>query len=231
MIKRVNLQTKIIIGLLLGIIFGFALNMAGGLKCEPLSLYVFPLLTFVGNLFIKLIRMCVVPLVFFSIAEGVANLGDVSRLRSVGKYTFIYIIATGIISAGLGAALGLIFRPGVGASAIIQHVETITATDSPGIYNVLLGFFTTNPFEALAKADMMPVITFSIFCGVAMMSTGPKGERVREAFGNVAGIVSEIVNIVLLATPYGTFAVIANTVGKFGAALAVPIMKFLALDW
>ena len=136
--KKLDLQTKIIIGLASGIAAGFAFNFAGGANNEILSAWVFPLLTFVGDLFIRLIRMCVVPLVFFSIAEGVANLGDVGKLRSIGVKTFAYIIVTGIISAGLGVFLGSIFKPGVGAVLDLGNSVTSIAVETPNLYGCLL---------------------------------------------------------------------------------------------
>lgn len=175
--------------------------------------------------------MCVVPLVFFSIAEGVANLGDINKLRSIGVKTFLYIIATGFISAGLGVLLGSVFRLGVGAQLDFSGATEYTASAVPTVYDTLLGFFTVNPFQALANADMMPVITFSIFCGCAMLVTGDAGQRVKRGFGDVAAMISGIVAIVLKTTPYGAFALIANTIGKFGASIVGPILKFFALDW
>ena len=200
--KKLDLQTKIIIGLASGIAAGFAFNFAGGANNEILSAWVFPLLTFVGDLFIRLIRMCVVPLVFFSIAEGVANLGDVGKLRSIGVKTFAYIIVTGIISAGLGVFLGSIFKPGVGAVLDLGNSVTSIAVETPNLYGVLLGFFAINPFEALANANMMPIITFSVFCGCAMLLAGERGNAVKEAFGNFTAVVGRIVDIVLKITPY-----------------------------
>ena len=229
--KKLDLQTKIIIGLASGIAAGFAFNFAGGANNEILSAWVFPLLTFVGDLFIRLIRMCVVPLVFFSIAEGVANLGDVGKLRSIGVKTFAYIIVTGIISAGLGVFLGSIFKPGVGAVLDLGNSVTSITVETPNLYGVLLGFFAINPFEALANANMMPIITFSVFCGCAMLLAGERGNAVKEAFGNFTAVVGRIVDIVLKITPYGAFALIAGTIGKFGAALLGPMLKFFVLDW
>lgn len=177
--------------------------------------------------------MCVVPLVFFSIADGVASLDDVTRLRSIGIKTFIYIIATGVISAGIGIALGVFFAPGSGV--FLEGNTAAAATDlgrqEPSVYDTLLGFFAANPFIAMASADMMPVITFSIFCGCAMIVAGDKGRAAKEAFSNMASVIGHVVNIVLKMTPYGTFALISVTIGKYGTLLAGPMLKFLALDW
>lgn len=220
-------------GLIAGIAVGCVFHFMGGQSSEPLVRWIFTFLDFVGKLFIRLIQMCVVPLVFFSIADGVASLDDVTRLRSIGIKTFIYIIATGVISAGIGIALGVFFAPGSGV--FLEGNTAAAATDlgrqEPSVYDTLLGFFAANPFIAMASADMMPVITFSIFCGCAMIVAGDKGRAAKEAFSNMASVIGHVVNIVLKMTPYGTFALISVTIGKYGTLLAGPMLKFLALDW
>ena len=229
--KKIDLQTKIIIGLVAGIVTGFIFNWIGGTNQPVLAKWIFPFLGFVGDLFIRLIRMCVVPLVFFSIAEGVANLGDIKKLKSIGIKTILYILGTGMVSAGVGVLFGSIFKPGIGAQIDLGSASEIAAVEVPSLYGTLLGFFAINPFEALAKADMMPVISFAVFCGCAMLMCGETGQAVREGFSKITVIMNQIIGIVLKITPYGAFALITNTIGKFGSVLVGPMLKFFALDW
>lgn len=229
--KKIDLQTKIIIGLLLGIVVGFIFNAIGGKNNAILAGYIFPLFEFIGSLFIRLIRMCVVPLVFFSIAEGVANLGDVGKLKSIGITTILFILITGMISSGLGVLLGSIFKPGVGAQIVFDSAQEYQAVETPGFYDTILSFVAVNPFEAMANADMMPIITFAVFCGCAMLLSGEVGVSLRQGFSHLTTMMNKIIGIVLHMTPLGAFALIASTIGEFGSVLIGPMLKFFALDW
>lgn len=112
--KETPLYVKIFIALFAGIAFGYVLNFMGGVENEIINGYVLPFFQFIGDLFIKLIKMIVVPLVFFCIIDAALSLGDIKKLRSIGVKTIIWFLATGGISATIGLILANIIKPGRG---------------------------------------------------------------------------------------------------------------------
>ena len=148
--KGTPLYVKIFIALFAGIAFGYVLNFMGGVENEIINGYVLPFFQFIGDLFIKLIKMIVVPLVFFCIIDAALSLGDIKKLRSIGVKTIIWFLATGGISATIGLILANIIKPGRGLQ--LGTAETaMEVKELPGIYQTLLDLIPSNPFQALTS--------------------------------------------------------------------------------
>ena len=143
--KETPLYVKIFIALFAGIAFGYVLNFMGGVENEIINGYVLPFFQFIGDLFVQLIKMIVVPLVFFCIIDAALSLGDIKKLRSIGVKTIIWFLATGGISATIGLILANIIKPGRGLQ--LGTAETaMEVKELPGIYQTLLDLIPSNPF-------------------------------------------------------------------------------------
>ena len=207
---------KILIGLVIGIIVGIIAKSAIA-PVKPL-----------GDFFIRLLQMIVMPVVFFSLVVGAASISPVRGVRAGGKIIGLYIVTTAI-AIGIGLALANIFKPGLGMALVGEGVaKEVTA---PSMKDVLLGLIPTNPFGALATGAVLPTIVFAIVLGTALSYIkGLKVPRIAEAsdtvlrvFDGLAEAMYKIVRWILEVAPYGVFALIAVVVGTQGAKVFGPL--------
>lgn len=228
--KSVPLYVKIFIALGLGIVFGFVLNLMGGVENAIINDHILPFLQFLGDMFIKLIKMVVVPLVFFCIIDAALSLGDIKKLRSVGVKTIVWFLATGMISAGIGLVFVNLIQPGKG----LQLGEATMSTEVqelPGVYDTLLSLVPANPFQSLGTGDMMPIIVFSLFMGFAIIALGETAKPLANVISNLAQVMFKIVDIIIQIIPYGVFGLMSTTMAKYGLAIFGPVMKFILTDY
>ncbi len=227
--KGLKLYHKIFIGLFLGIIVGIAFNYMGGADNPFIAAKVLPFLEFLGALFLKLIKMVVVPLVFFSIIEGVTSLQDVRKLRSIGVKTVLLILGSAMVAVSIGLLLANIIQPGAGFQ--LGQVEASTLREMPSGYQVVLDLFPSNPFIALVEGKMMQIITFAMFTGVALIMLGEKAEPLNTVISTIAQAMFKIVDMILNVIPYGVFGLMAVATTRFGLAIFGPISKFIFTDY
>ena len=225
-----KLYHKIFIGLFAGIIVGYILNLLGGQEHAFIGGKVLPFLQFLGNFFIKLIRMVVVPLVFFSITESVLNLGDMKKLRGIGIKTILMFLGTAMIAVTIGLVLANVIKPGLGVT-FTGEVAEVQMKEMTGIYDTILNLFPSNPFESLTKGDMMPIIVFSIFLGCSLLSIGDKADPVKKVIEGCSAAMFKIIDMVLVIIPYGVFGLMGNAMAVYGVAIFGPVLKFIATDY
>lgn len=151
--KKVALWKKILIGVVIGLIIGLVSPKAA----EVIS----PL----GDIFLRMLKMLIVPLVFFSITSGVCKMGDVKQLRTVGIRYVLWIMASAVIAAICGVIGGLIVQPGRGTTEFLAAAEAAEAQSYSFIDNVI-SWFPTNIVESMANANMLQIIVFCLFLGV-----------------------------------------------------------------
>ena len=161
-------------GLILGVLAGIWLHK------EPNPI-VMNTLTFVGQMFIRLIQMVVIPLVISAIVIGITSVGDSKQIGKLGtKMIFYYAILT-IIAVSVGTTLALLFQPGLGASGFITndvatdvqaHVAATIEAQKGNLLNIILGFIPKNPLSSIAAGDMVPIIVFAVFFSVALAKVG-----------------------------------------------------------
>lgn len=225
-IMRTKLHTKILVGLLVGVPLGIFL----GPRAEAIK----P----VGDLFIRLIWMIVVPLVFASVFVGTASLGDIRKLGRIGAKTIAYYLSTTAIAITIGLILAAVFKPGVGfsestktqllqsyGSEATQNINS--ANKVPGIVDTLIRIVPRNPFESLTSADMLQVIFFAIMLGIAVtMIPRGKGKVLIDFFDAVSDGMTLLVHIVMKFAPIGVCALIAAVVGRFGAQILLSLIKY-----
>ena len=228
--KGTPLYVKIFIALFAGIAFGYVLNFMGGVENEIINGYVLPFFKFIGDLFIKLIKMIVVPLVFFCIIDAALSLGDIKKLRSIGVKTIIWFLATGGISATIGLILANIIKPGRGLQ--LGTAETaMEVKELPGIYQTLLDLIPSNPFQALTSGEMMQIIVFSLFFGFAIISIGKEAQQLCDIISLCSRTMFKVIDMILGIIPYGVFSLMTVALAKYGVAIFGPVLKFILTDY
>lgn len=228
--RKLKVHHKIFIGLFLGIIVGYILNLMGGINNQLINDRILPLFQFFGDLFIRLIRMIVVPLVFFSIIDAVVSLGDPKKLRGIGIKTIVFFLAGGLIAVSIGLLLANIIQPGSGFT-MPGEVTQVEMRELPGMYATILNLIPSNPFESLTSGEMMQVITFSILIGIALLMIGPASDSVRRAVATLSQAMFKIIEIILNFIPYGVFGLMAVAITRFGLAIFGPVLKFILVDY
>lgn len=228
--KETPLYVKIFIALFAGIAFGYVLNFMGGVENEIINGYVLPFFQFIGDLFIKLIKMIVVPLVFFCIIDAALSLGDIKKLRSIGVKTIAWFLVTGGISATIGLILANIIKPGRGLQ--LGTAETaMEVKELPGIYQTLLDLIPSNPFQALTSGEMMQIIVFSLFLGFAIISIGKEAQQLCDIINLCSRTMFKVIDMILGIIPYGVFSLMTVALAKYGVAIFGPVMKFILTDY
>ena len=191
----------LVIGAILGFIFG---DIAASSK-------------WIGDLFIRFIKMLVVPLIFTSLVSGVVSMGDPKRLGSIGIKTIVLYLMTTLFAITIGLLLGTIFSPGAGID--ITGVDPYNAVQSSqNISERLFGIVPLNPFESLASGDVLPIIFFSILLGIGIILGGEKTKKIGEVFSSAAEAILQIAHLVMQLAPFGVLALVAWVSGTMGLA-------------
>lgn len=224
-----KMYQKIFIGLILGCLVGFLLSFMGSSEVAWIN-SAMNLFSFLGNIFIRLIKMVVVPLVFFSIVSAIGNLKDIKRLKSIGIKTMVIFAATSACAIIIGLLTASVIKPGIGVD-IAGAVNTIEVKELPSFYDSILDMIPSNIVESMANAKMLQIIVFSIFLGAALLLMGEKSEEAINVFEKGASIMYKIVDIIILYTPIGVFGLMANATAKYGISILGNIFKFIATDY
>ncbi|MDR2528143.1 MAG: dicarboxylate/amino acid:cation symporter [Synergistaceae bacterium] len=218
-----SLLWKISIGFVLGILFGFAVGPKVS-ETVVLSGYVMPFLDMVGKIFLTLLKMLIVPLVFSSIVVGAASIGDPKKLGRIGAKTVALYLLTTAVAIVIGLLLGNLVQPGVGMNIAGAKANPVPAKP---LMDVFLDIFPANPIESLVKANMLQIIVFALFFGVAALFAGDKGKRVVGAFDSIAEVMYSMTHTIMRMAPYGVFALIAVTASKYGLSILAPFAKVI----
>ncbi|CAM3903692.1 cation:dicarboxylate symporter family transporter [Mesobacillus zeae] len=223
--KRIGLAWQILIGLVLGIIVGalFYGNTQIGTYLQP-----------IGDIFLRLIKMIVVPIVISSIIIGVASVGDTKKLGRLGGKTIIYFEVITTIAIILGIVVANVFHPGTGVDMsslektdIGSYVETAKSVESHGFADTIVNIVPTNIFGAMVEGNMLAIIFFSVLFGLGVMAIGEKGKPVLAFFQGTADTMFYMTNQIMKFAPFGVFALIGVTVSKFGIASLIPLGKLV----
>ncbi|NJE47546.1 dicarboxylate/amino acid:cation symporter [Thermococcus sp. GR7] len=210
---------KILAGLVLGVIFGMLLpEYSAALK--PL-----------GDLFVRLLKMLVMPIILFSLIVGAASINP-SRLGRVGVKIILYYLATSAFAVFFGLLMGNLFKPGTGIELGTGSGKAIEA-EAPSLVQTLLNIVPTNPFAALSSGQVLPTIFFAIVFGIAISYLmNSEDERIRSSAETLFRVMDaaaeamyKIVAGVMQYAPIGVFALIYYVIGQFGPNVAGPLVK------
>ncbi|TWE01086.1 proton glutamate symport protein [Neobacillus bataviensis] len=223
--KRISLAWQIFIGLALGIIVGAIFYG---------NTHVADFLQPIGNIFIHLIKMIVVPIVISSIIVGVAGTGDMKSLGKLGGKTLLYFEIITTIAIVLGLLFANVFHPGSGVDRshlaktdINTYVETAKTTESHSFADTFVNIVPTNIIQSLANGDMLAIIFFSVMFGLGVAAIGEKGTPIINFFKGTADAMFWVTNQVMKFAPFGVFALIGVTVSKFGLSSLIPLGKLV----
>lgn len=226
----IKLHHKIFAGLFLGVFVGIVLSIMGGVENAFINSKIMPLLQFLGDLFLRLIRMVVVPLVFFSIIDGVVNLGDVKKLKSIGIKTVVLFLGSALCAVSIGLILANIIKPGLGVN-LGTVSEAVEIKELPGFYNVILDIFPINPIKSMSDGTMMHIISFAIFLGCGILLIGERANLLKNIISISSEAMFKIVDIILNIIPIGVFGLMSVATARFGVAIFGPILKFVLTDY
>ena len=225
-LKGISLGNQILIGMVLGMIVGLILNFYVTdtfIKDIVLMNNVFYL---GGNLFIKLMKMLVVPLVFFSIVVGVASISDVRTIGSIGGTTILIYLITTAIAVTIALEIGIIIQPGLGLN-MGGITETANLTVNQTMTDTILNIIPDNPFSSLANGDMLPVIIFGLLIGIILAKLKEETETFNKIFTEGNRIMMEMTSIVMKFAPIGVFCLMAKTFGSLGFDGIMPLTKYI----
>jgi Na+/H+-dicarboxylate symporter len=180
-----------------------------------------PYVQFIGDLFVRAIRMLVAPIVLVTIASGITTLADPKRLGSLGGRTIGMFALTTFIAVSVGMLVAAIVQPGIGAPLGTAEAHVLGKPVTP--YEQLINIIPTNIFDALAKGDMLALIFTSILIGCGTVVAGEAGKPFANLLQSTSAVLLRVVGIVMEVTPFGVFALIANAVAANGAAVFVHV--------
>ncbi|KNH02886.1 Proton/glutamate symporter [Qipengyuania citrea LAMA 915] len=185
----------------------------------------------IGDFFIKAIKMLVVPLIFFSLVSGVAAIGDLRKLGAVGGRALLLFVVTGQIAVWLGLGLGTLIQPGAGVdTSAIQMGETPVPNETTAV-DMVLSIVPESPVQVMADVAVLPLIVFSLLIGIGILMAKEEGLPVQKVFDSGAVIMQKVTMIVMELTPFGVFALMAWVAGTLGLDALVSLAKLVGLNY
>ena len=207
--KKLALHWKILIGIGAGIVFG--ITMSSIFPFEKWS----PFVSWAGDIFLRGLKMIVIPLVFTSIALGVAGMGESKSLGRIAGKTFAFYIATTAIAAVIGLLLVNIIKPGVGASLNLTEKVSSVSGQKVSILDQIVGIVPSNIFEALSTGNLLSIIFFAVIFGFFINKVAIKDQTtLKDLFKAVYEVIMKITFFIISLAPYGVFSIVAIVVGK-----------------
>jgi proton glutamate symport protein len=225
-----GLTTQIFIGLVLGIAAGYLWPSSdvNGVHTAGYAEQVKPL----ADIFLRMIKMILAPLLFSTLVVGIAGTGDMKTMGRIGLKAIIYFEIATTIALFLGLALVNIFKPGAGMSmpmAADAKAATALVQNQQHAWDILLHMFPTSVIDSMARGDILQVVIFSIFFGIAIAAIGAKGQPVIEVLESTAQAMFKFTGYVMAFAPIGVFAAIAATVGSKGLGILFVLGKLVGL--
>ena len=213
MVKKwfeMKLWKRILLALVLGVIAGSLLGEAAGS------------IKWIGDVFIKLIRMIVVPLIFVTLVSGVVAMGSPKKLGSIGIKTMALYLGTTAVAVVIGLTLAAIIQPGVGVSILGGVGEELEAAIPLG--ERMMNIIPENPVAALAEGDILAVIFFALIFGLGIMMAGEKAGPVAKIMSSASEVILKITHMIMEVAPFGVFALIAAVTGTKGASALLDVI-------
>lgn len=224
--KKLALHWKIIIGMILGIIFGFIMNTVDGGKGFVTN-WIAPF----GTIFINLLKLIAVPLILASLIKGISDLKDISKIKSMGLRTIGIYMATTLIAVIIGLAIVNVVKPGEGMpqetiekiklkyendAGVTDKIAKASAQKDAGPLQALVDIFPSNIFKSFTDASMLQIIFFALFVGICLLLIGEKKAKpLIDFFDSLNEVVMKMVDLIMLFAPYAVFALLANVIIAF----------------
>lgn len=227
--KKLSDTGKILLGLLFGAIFGIILNYLVPDSSIKNDVVINGVLYVIGNGFLKLMKMLVVPLVFTSLICGAAAIGDTKTLGKVGVKTIALYICTTALAVSVAIGVANLIRPGIGLNmSQIQAADAVTTTTTPtSMTETLLDIIPDNPFGSLANGTMLQIIVFALIVGILIAKMGERAELLFNFASQCNDLMMEMTMLVMKAAPIGVFCLIAKTFSGLGLDAIIPLLKYV----
>lgn len=216
--SKISLANQIVIGMVLGIIFGYFFP-AYGVAIKPL-----------GDVFLRMIKMIIVPLIFAGLILGIAGVGDFKKMGRLGFKTMVWFELATTVALLYGLILGNVIQPGIGVDIGMAGDTSMIAQYASKKVDVLQTFIEiipTNFIDAMAKGNLLQIVFFSCFLGVAIANIGEKGKIMVDASNALMQAMFKVTDYVMTMTPIAVFAFMAFTIGKYGLSMIIPLGKML----
>ena len=184
-----------------------------------------------GDLFIRAIKMLVVPLIFFSLVNGVVSIGDIGKLGRVGGRAMTMFLSTSAIAVTTGITLGLVFTPGLGLDFTMPAGTDVPDPPDQTLVEMMISMVPDNPIAAMAEGQILQLIIFALLFGVALLVSGEDGKPIARVVEAGATVMLKLTMIVMELTPFGVFALMAWVAGTFGWEALLPLAKIVALNY
>ncbi|WP_297406756.1 dicarboxylate/amino acid:cation symporter [uncultured Cetobacterium sp.] len=220
--KKLGSSGFIIIAMFLGILTGAILG-------EKASIFA-PL----GDIFLKLITMLIVPLVFFSIISGAASLGKTKSAGKIGILTLAYYLFTSAIAVVIGITSGIIFKPGIGITvpkSLLTDSSTYAAAGKvTGFWDTILGIIPSNPFNSLTTGNILQILVFALFFGICLSTLNEKKQKpLLDILDTINEVLIKMVSKILFFAPFGVFGLMANSIALFGIDILALVVKLFSV--
>ncbi len=230
--KKMGLTTMIFISLILGAVVGAIINTWFMDINVVKNVIVEGVFYVIGQGFISLMKMLVVPLVFFSIICGAAAIGDTKTLGSVGVRTIIFYLFTTMMAVAIALCMARLINPGIGLDmSAVENVSTTVSSSSTktdmSIVDTILNIIPTNPVAALANGEMLQIIVFALLVGVILAKLKEKAQLVMNFCTQCNDIMMEMTMMIMKVAPIGVFCLIGRTFSELGFSAMVPMFKYM----
>lgn len=225
--KKLSLTSKIFIGLIAGVICGVVFNLFVPASYVRDTIIIDGICYVIGNGFIKLMKMLVVPLVFCSLVCGASAIGDTKTLGKVGGKTIAFYLATTAIAVTVAISVAALIKPGIGLNMNMIETENVTVAEKTSAVDTLLDIIPDNPFSSLADGNMLQVIVFALIVGILLAKMGERAELMANFFSQFNDLMMEMTNLVMSFAPIGVFFMLTRTFANLGFDAFIPLLKYM----
>ena len=226
-----SLTRKIVTAMLLGMLVGIILNIlfSSSVISQPSIEWlhtnlVFGLFDTVGQIFVRSLKLLVVPLVLVSLICGVSSLGNNSRMGAVALKTVILYLATTAIAISLAILTAVMVQPGVGIDLALA--SEFVAKEAPPLKQTLINIFPSNPVESMANGATLQIIVFALLFGFAVTKAGEQGQRIISVFNDLNAVIMKMVMMLMLIAPFGIFCLLAKLFADVGVGMIMSLGKY-----
>jgi len=221
-----NLANKVLIALGMGLLVGLIINFSGASNLSWVNDYIINGLFKVGGgLFVNALKMLIVPLVLFSLIPGILGIGNISLLGKIGTKSFALYVATTAIA--ITTAITLAALSGIGTSLDIPLEEAFAGKEAAKSFTeILIGIVPANIISAMANADMLAIIFFSIFFGIALLIEVKNSPDVIKFIDQMNGVVMRMIDMVMIFAPYAVFCLVGKAVAELGLDIVIQISGY-----
>ncbi len=225
--KKLGLTTKIFIGLIAGLIVGVIFNVAVPSCYVRDTVFVEGIFYVIGNGFIRLMKMLVVPLVFCSLVCGASAIGDTKALGKVGGKTIVFYLCTTALAVTVAITVASFVKPGLGLDMASIEATEVTTAEATSVTDTILNIIPENPINSLAQGTMLQIILFALIVGVLLAKMGDRANLISNFVNQLNDLMMEMTLLVMNLAPIGVFCMIARTFSNLGFNAFVPLLKYM----